>query len=148
MEETQKTQHPLNPSHNKGPPKTPSLEDSRSSKYSIPNTSSIIEENQNQVQKPERKKNRKLTIRRLNTMPTIEDIDVDKYLDELVPELSELQHSLDERMFIDLILKILDTKCKEYNHNDFNRLLFNHIIEFGNFNRDSPILLQEYIILI
>jgi len=76
-------------------------------------------------------------------MPTYEDIDVDKYLDYIATELNKLNHSLDERMFIDLILNILDQKCAEYKHDNFNRLLFFHIIEFGNFQKDSPILLQE-----
>jgi len=119
------------------------------------NTTDIIKVNNNtsnfngsnkELEKPKseiRRMPRRLTIRRLNTMPTYEDIDVDKYLDYIATELNKLNHSLDERMFIDLILNILDQKCAEYKHDNFNRLLFFHIIEFGNFQKDSPILLQE-----
>jgi len=57
-------------------------------------------------------------------------------------ELNKINYSLDSRMFSDLILNILDKILTNNGvNNKFNRIIYNYIIEFGNFKTDSPILL-------
>ena len=85
---------------------------------------------------------KRFSFRRLNTMATFNDVDIDNHLDYIKDMLTRLNYSLDQRMFSDLILSILDKILETLNvENKFNRIIFNYIIEFGNFKTDSPILL-------
>ncbi len=85
---------------------------------------------------------RHFSFRRLNTMTTFNDVDIDNHVEFIKEQLGKINYSIDQRMFSDLILNILDRLLSsDKSFNKFNRIIFNYIIEFGNFSTDSPILL-------
>jgi len=87
-------------------------------------------------------RSKRFSFRRLNTMSTFNDVDIDNHIDYIKEELNKINYSLDSRMFSDLILNILDKILTNNGvNNKFNRIIYNYIIEFGNFKTDSPILL-------
>ena len=93
--------------------------------------------------------NRRFSFRRLNTMSTFCDVDIDCYLDYIKDELVKLEYTIDQRMFPDHILTILDKLLANNNQNgsgSFSRIIFNYIIEFGSFKPDSPIMLYNKIL--
>ena len=71
------------------------------------------------------------------SVDNIEQNNVDFYLNKATPIIERNGFNLNSRMFIDNLINTLDVLNKE----KFNRSLFNHIIEFGQHNKDSVILL-------
>jgi hypothetical protein len=75
----------------------------------------------------------------INTQP-----DIEPYLQQLAKEIGE--ETLKSHMFLDGVVDFLDNLYLSTNNpsGKFNRVLFMHIIEFGSFPKEAPILLADF----
>lgn len=64
-----------------------------------------------------------------------EDVDIDKYMHLVKEELNNIGYTLDKRAFIQNIINILD---KLISPNKFNKMIFFHILDYGNLPRIFP----------
>ena len=79
----------------------------------------------------------------------IEEIDIQHYLDGIKSDLQKVKIDLDSRILLDKLAEALDELCsqnKNSNFKSFNRIIFQHVLDFKNLNRDSdvPILVSEF----